>query len=83
HQAVRELQPRVRARLPQRDAAIARVIGFRGALVWDAGKPDGAPRKLLDVSRLRALGWQARIELEPGLRDTYRWFLEHHDEVRV
>jgi len=62
---------------------MARVTGFRGALVWDASKPDGTPRKLLDVSRLKALGWQARIGLEEGLRDTYRWLLEHHDEVRV
>lgn len=53
---------------------IARVTGFSGDLVWDSSKPDGTPRKLLDVSRLRGLGWQASIGLEDGLRDAYRWF---------
>jgi GDP-L-fucose synthase len=62
---------------------IARVTGFTGRLAWDTTKPDGAPRKLLDVSRLRQLGWQARIGLEEGLRSTYRWFVEHHDEARL
>jgi GDP-L-fucose synthase len=51
---------------------IARVTGFNGRLVWDTTKPDGAPRKLMDVSRLAALGWKAQISLEQGLRDTYR-----------
>ena len=50
---------------------IARVTGFNGRLVWDTTKPDGAPRKRMDVSRLAALGWQAQIPLEQGLRDTY------------
>jgi GDP-L-fucose synthase len=54
---------------------IAHVVGFEGRLVFDAGKPDGAPRKLMDVSRLAALGWRSTIGLEDGLRDTYRWFL--------
>ncbi|MFO0298709.1 MAG: GDP-L-fucose synthase family protein [Pseudomonadota bacterium] len=62
---------------------IARVTGFRGRLAWDRGKPDGAPRKLMDVSRLAALGWKARIGLEDGLRDAYRWFLEHQAEARL
>jgi GDP-L-fucose synthase len=61
---------------------IARVTGFQGSVVWDTTKPDGAPRKLLDVSRLGALGWHAGIGLEDGLRDTYRWFIEHVDELR-
>jgi GDP-L-fucose synthase len=56
---------------------IARVTGFRGELVFDPGKPDGTPRKLLDVSRLRALGWEATIGLEEGLRDAYAWYQEH------
>ncbi len=55
---------------------IARVTGFQGRIVFDASKPDGTPRKLLDVSRLAALGWRAGIDLEPGLRDTYAWFLQ-------
>lgn len=53
---------------------IARVVGFKGQVVFDATKPDGAPRKLLDVSRLSAMGWNAGITLEQGLRDTYDWY---------
>jgi len=48
------------------------VVGYRGELVWDRSKPDGMPRKLLDSSRMRALGWQPRIPLEQGLAATYR-----------
>ena len=55
---------------------IARVVGFEGRLVFDASKPDGTPRKLLDVSRLRALGWQPRFGLEEGIRRTYRHCIE-------
>jgi GDP-L-fucose synthase len=61
---------------------IARITGYSGRLVWDTSKPDGTPRKLLDVSRLTSLGWRARIGLEDGLRDAYRWFVEHHAEAR-
>lgn len=46
-------------------------------------KPDGTPRKLLDVTRLTALGWQARIGLQQGITETYRWFLEHQGELRA
>jgi len=53
---------------------MARVTGFTGRLSFDPSQPDGTPRKLLDVSRLTALGWQARIPLEEGLRRTYQWF---------
>lgn len=56
---------------------MAEVTGFEGALEFDASKPDGAPRKLMDVSKLERLGWAAAIELKDGLRDTYDWFLEH------
>lgn len=61
---------------------IARVTGFRGRLAWDTTKPDGAPRKLLDVSRLAALGWRAQTGLEEGLRQTYAWFLENQQGYR-
>jgi GDP-L-fucose synthase len=53
---------------------ICRVTGFEGRLKFDASKPDGMPQKLLDVSRLSSLGWRARIGLEEGIADTYRWF---------
>jgi GDP-L-fucose synthase len=53
---------------------VAKVVGFQGAIDWDTTKPDGTPRKLLDISRLRALGWQPRIPLEEGIKKTYAWF---------
>jgi len=56
---------------------VAEVVGFGGALTFDALKPDGTPRKLLDSSRLRALGWSPRIPLREGITRTYAWFLEH------
>lgn len=55
---------------------VATVTGYSGRLVFDSSKPDGTPRKLMDVSRLKTLGWQAKIGLEDGLRDAYRWFVE-------
>jgi GDP-L-fucose synthase len=54
---------------------VAEVVGFEGELVFDASKPDGTPRKLVDTTRLRALGWQPRLALREGLRDAYDWFL--------
>ncbi|KAA6183869.1 GDP-L-fucose synthase [Thiohalocapsa marina] len=62
--------------------AIADVVGFDGQIRFDPAKPDGAPRKLLDVSRLRALGWQAVIGLREGLKHTYDWFLNNQDRLR-
>jgi GDP-L-fucose synthase len=56
---------------------IQRVVGFTGTLKFDASKPDGTPRKLLDVSRLSALGWTAQTALEPGIRSTYDWMQTH------
>jgi GDP-L-fucose synthase len=56
---------------------IKEVVGFQGQLVYDGEKPDGTPRKLLDVSKLAALGWRPRIDLERGVRDFYTWFLEN------
>ena len=61
---------------------VAKVIGFEGEIVFDTSKPDGTPRKLLDVSRLEALGWKASITLEDGLALTYQWFLENQDNFR-
>ena len=54
---------------------ICDVIGFDGELVWDKTKPDGTPRKLLDVTRIRALGWEPTIPLREGIAQTYEWFL--------
>ena len=56
---------------------LAKVTGFSGRIGYDRSRPDGTPRKLLDVSRLKALGWQSSIPLEEGIRQTYDWFLEH------
>lgn len=61
---------------------IAKVTGYRGRVVFDASKPDGTPRKLLDVTRLRRLGWYYEIALEPGLASTYQWFLENQQRFR-
>ena len=57
---------------------ICDVVGFDGELTWDATKPDGTPRKLLDVTRLRALGWQPSIPLRNGIARTYEWFLANY-----
>jgi GDP-L-fucose synthase len=61
---------------------MASVVGFSGDIEFDTSKPDGTPRKLLDVSRLRALGWEYSIELEHGLALTYNWYLHHFDVLR-
>jgi GDP-L-fucose synthase len=61
---------------------VQRVVGFDGELVFDTGKPDGTPRKLVDTSLINGLGWQARIPLEEGLAATYAWFLAHQDSFR-
>ena len=54
---------------------ICEVVGYKGSLVFDTTKPDGTPRKLLDVSRINALGWRAEIPLHEGIRSTYEWYL--------
>jgi GDP-L-fucose synthase len=59
------------------------VVGYNGKLFFDRSKPDGTARKLMDVSRINGLGWQAKIDLEAGLRQTYNWFLECQAMIRV
>ena len=61
---------------------VARVIGFEIDLVFDTTKPDGTPRKLLDTTRLQALGWKPQISLNDGIRQTYQWFLESSAQLR-
>jgi GDP-L-fucose synthase len=59
-----------------------KVVGFEGKLVFDTSKPDGSPRKLMDVCRLKSLGWQANISLGSGLKQTYQWFLQYQQSLR-
>ncbi|MGH8236555.1 MAG: GDP-L-fucose synthase [Steroidobacteraceae bacterium] len=70
--------------IPIRELAqlVAEVVGFRGALQFDHSKPDGTPRKLLDVSQLRSLGWEPRIRLAAGIAATYEWFRTHPSDCR-
>ena len=53
------------------------VTGYRGKVVWDKSKPDGTPRKLLNIERLKKLGWKPKINLDRGILDTYHWFVEN------
>jgi GDP-L-fucose synthase len=62
---------------------IAAIVGFRGRLAFDSSKPDGTPRKLLDTSRLTALGWTPKIKLRAGIESTYAWFNQHLAEARL
>ena len=55
---------------------IAEVTGFKGKIVYDSSKPDGTPRKLMDVSRINNLGWKAKTDLKTGIQKTYKWYLE-------
>ena len=61
---------------------IAQVVGFTGRIEFDPSMPDGTPRKLMDVSRIRALGWKPRLALPEGVRSAYAWYLAHSAEVR-
>lgn len=61
---------------------IAKIVGFQGKISWDTSKPDGTPRKLLDSTRLKSLGWQAQIGLTEGLTKTYQWFVKQQQTLR-
>lgn len=61
---------------------VASTVGYEGAIEWDASKPDGTPRKLMDVGKLNSLGWTARISLEDGIESTYAWFKENRNGIR-
>lgn len=62
---------------------IAQVTGFKGRIAFDVSKPDGTPRKLLDISRLSNMGWKASISLRAGISRTYEWFLAHQESLRT
>lgn len=62
---------------------IQKVVGFQGEIIWDSTKPDGTPRKLMNVDKLKSLGWQPRIKLAEGLVSTYRWFSDHQGEFKA
>ncbi len=61
---------------------VRQIVGYSGEIVFDTDKPDGTPRKLLDVSRLEATGWSPKIDLEQGIRNAYQWFLDNYDSFR-
>lgn len=61
---------------------IQRIVGHEGEIRWDSSKPDGTPRKLMDVSKMHELGWKHQVELEEGIRRTYQWFLENQDAYK-
>jgi len=62
---------------------IAHAVGYQGEILWDTGKPDGTPRKLLDVGLLKRLGWQYSVELDEGIERTYQWFLQNQEKFRA
>ena len=62
---------------------ICKIIGFTGELNFDTSKPDGPPRKLLDISRLQSLGWQPKFILEDSIASTYSWFLENYKTIKA
>jgi GDP-L-fucose synthase len=62
---------------------VREATGFKGTIEFDASKPDGTPRKLMDIGLIARLGWKPRITLREGLGDTCRWFIEHHAESRL
>lgn len=61
---------------------IQQIVGHQGKINWDSSKPDGTPRKLLDVSKLNQAGWKHKINLEDGIKMTYKWFLEHQNKIK-
>lgn len=61
---------------------IQKITGHKGDIIWDATKPDGTPRKLMDISKMHDLGWKHQVNLEEGIQKTYNWFLEHLNEIK-
>jgi len=61
---------------------IQKIVGHEGKILWDSSKPDGTPRKLMDVSKMKNEGWQSKIDLDAGIYSTYQWFIENIDEIK-
>ena len=61
---------------------IQKIIGHKGDIIWDSEKPDGTPRKLMDVAKMNAMGWKYSIELEEGVKKTYSWFMDNIDNFK-
>jgi GDP-L-fucose synthase len=61
---------------------IQKIVGHQGEIIWDNSKPDGTPRKLMDVSKLTNAGWKAKIGLVEGINSTYEWFLNHQSSFK-
>ena len=61
---------------------IQKIIGHQGKIIWDSSKPDGTPRKLMDISKMHQLGWKHQTELENGIHKTYQWFLENIEYIK-
>ncbi|MGZ9675071.1 GDP-L-fucose synthase family protein [Flavobacterium sp. GNP001] len=61
---------------------IKRIVGYTGTITWDASKPDGTPRKLMDVSKMKEMGWKAQVDLETGIQKTYEWYLDNQETVQ-
>lgn len=61
---------------------IQKIVGHQGSIKWDSSKPDGTPRKLMDISKMHELGWKHKVELEEGIKRTYQWFLENQDNFK-
>ena len=61
---------------------VKQIVGYEGSIVWDTNKPDGTPRKLMDISKMHQLGWKHTVELKQGIQLTYQWFLENIDQIK-
>ncbi|SDN44736.1 GDP-L-fucose synthase [Desulfonauticus submarinus] len=61
---------------------IKTIIGYNGEIIWDTSKPDGTPRKLLDISKIKKLGWQPKIKLDKGISSTYKWFVANYNNIK-
>jgi GDP-L-fucose synthase len=61
---------------------IQKAVGHKGEIVWDSSQPDGTPRKLMDSSKMNAVGWNSEIVLEQGIENTYQWFLENQENFK-